>query len=180
MRFCKIPTIDGETGFRQQPWLNERPLTVDMITKSFFANFLNQEAVKDNMATDAYRRDHEINNNVRLMNTFLINHCAIGSQSPQLTTKPEFDLPRIYSSKCRQSAWSEILKDAVCAKLEITDEEDRARPFFYKQLSDAEWLKIGTMVGRLLTWTQWSSPQNSEIDSRTRNRKDRAEGLVQR
>ena len=49
-------------------------------------------------------------------------------------------------------------------ELKITDEEDRIRPF-YREITDSDWEKIKTMAGRLLTWTQWSSPQNSEIDS---------------
>lgn len=78
-------------------------------------------------------------------------------------------LERIYPSKSIM-AWSEIFKDAICAKLEITDEEDRARPF-YRELADSDWEKIKTMAGRLLTWTQWPAPQNSEIESQLSNAK---------
>ena len=33
-------------------------------------------------------------------------------------------------------------------------------------LTEVEWDKIKTIASRLLTWTQWSSPANSEIDSK--------------
>ena len=61
-------------------------------------------------------------------------------------------------------AWPEIFKDAVCAMLDITDEEDRVRPF-YRELSEPEGEKIKTMAGRVLNWTLWSSAPNSAIDS---------------
>jgi hypothetical protein len=67
-------------------------------------------------------------------------------------------------------AWTKILKAAVCAKLELNDEEDRARPF-YRDLNENDWEKIHIMVQRLLNWTSWSSPFDSEIDSQLSNNK---------
>lgn len=142
---------------------NERPLTVDMISKSFFANFLNDEATTDNLTSSAYKRDHEINNNIRLMNLFYDLSLSSWNPTASANDQTRIKLERIYSSKSIM-AWSEIFKSAVCAKLDIIDEDDRARPF-YRELSEAEWEKIKTMTSRLLTWTQWSSPPNSEIDS---------------
>jgi hypothetical protein len=146
----------------------ERPLTVDMISKSFFSNFLNQEAVKDNIGTEAYKRDHEINNNIRLMNVFFDQSLCNWNPVAPNNDQTKIRLERIYSSKSIM-AWSKIFKDAICAKLEITDEEDRARPF-YCELSDSDWEKIKTMAERLLTWTEWSAPQNSEIDAMLSNK----------
>lgn len=142
---------------------NERPLTVDLVSKSFFANFLNDEPVTDNLASIAYKRDHEINNNVSLMNHFF--DLSLCNWNPTATDNDQtrLRLARIYSSKSIM-AWCEIFKYAVCAKLEITDGDDLVRPF-YRELSEAEWEKIKTMASRLLTWTQWSSPPNSDIDS---------------
>lgn len=148
---------------------DETPLTVDMISKSFFANFLNADPVWDDMATIAYQRDSEIANNVGLMNAFFNlslcnwNPAAVASDSMRIR------LERIYSSKSIM-AWSEIFKDAICAKLEITDEEDRARPF-YRDLSEADWKKINQMAERLLNWTQWASPAGSDVDTQLSNNK---------
>ena len=146
---------------------NECPLTVDMISKSFFANFLNTEAVKDNIATDAYKRNHEISNNIRLMNVFFDKSLCKWKPDAPTNEQTKIRLGRIYSSKSIM-AWSEIFKDAVCAKLEITDEEDRKCPF-YRELSDSDWEKIKMMAARLLSWTQWSAPQNTEIESQLSN-----------
>ena len=149
---------------------NETPLTVDMITKSFFANFLNTEPVVDNLASpSAYKRDQEITGNVKLMNLFFdLSLCNWNPNAPA-TDHTRIRLERIYASKSIM-AWSEILKAALCAKLELNDEEDRSRPF-YRDLSDNDWEKIKTMVERLLNWTSWSSPANSEIDSQLPNSK---------
>ena len=157
---------------------NERPLTVDLVSKSFFANFLNDEPVTDNLASIAYKRDHEINNNVSLMNHFF--DLSLCNWNPTATDNDQtrLRLARIYSSKSIM-AWCEIFKYAVCAKLEITDGDDLVRPF-YRELSEAEWEKIKTMASRLLTWTQWSSPPNSDIDSQLVNEQDHIKGLVQR
>jgi hypothetical protein len=142
---------------------------VDLVSKSFFANFLNADPVSDNLASAAYKRDHEINNNVRLMNHFF--DLSLCNWNPGATTNDQtrIRLERIYASKSVM-AWSEIFKDAVCAKLDITDQEDRIRPF-YRELSEPEWERIKQMAGRLLTWTLWSSPPNSEIDSQLSNNK---------
>ena len=116
------------------------------------------------MATDAYKRDDEISNNVRLMNSFFDQSLCNWNPAAPPNDQTRIRLDRIYSSKSIM-AWSEIFKDAICAKLEITDEEERARPI-YRELSQSDWEKINTMAGRLLTWTHWSAPQNSEIDSK--------------
>lgn len=148
---------------------NETPLTVDLISKSFFANFLNVNAVRDNMATAAYRRDFEISNNVTLMNVFFdLSLCNWKPDAPP-SDSMRVRLQRTYASKSVM-AWSEIFKDAICAKLEITDEEDRGRPF-YRELSEADWKKIRLMAERLLNWTQWVSPPASDIDTQLSNNK---------
>lgn len=142
---------------------SEHPLTVDSVSKSFLANFLNDEPVADNLTSPDYKRDHEVANNVRLMNYFfdlsLVNWNPVASGNDQTRIR----LERIYSSKSMM-AWAEILKDAVCARLKIRDEEDRVRPF-YRELSEVEWAEIKDTVSRLLTWAFWSAPADSEIDT---------------
>lgn len=46
------------------------PLTVDMLSKSIFKQFLYGLPAEDNIALDAYKREKEISNNVALMNIF--------------------------------------------------------------------------------------------------------------
>ena len=148
---------------------NEHPLTLDMVSKSFFANFLNDEPVSDNLASPAYQRDFEIANNVRLMNHIFELSLVNWNPKAAANDQTRIRLERIFSSKSVM-AWAEILKDAVCARLKIRDEEERVRPF-YRELSEAEWAEVKDTVSRLLTWTFWAAPADSEIDSQLANNK---------
>jgi len=60
-------------------------------------------------------------------------------------------------------AWSELLRDAVGAKLELTDREDQARPL-YREISQDQWKRIKRMIDRLVNFKVWSSPPDSEVD----------------
>lgn len=141
---------------------DEKPLTTDMLNKSIFASFLHTQPVDDNMATDAYKRDKEITNNVALMN--MLYDLALGSWNPKAGPNDgnQRKLIRLFRSKSIM-AWSEILRDAVRGKLDLQDEEERARPF-YRDLSVDDLERIKKMVERLVNWKLWSSPPNSEID----------------
>jgi hypothetical protein len=140
----------------------DKPLTIDMLSKSLFANFLYAEPVDDNMATDAYKREKEIANNVALMN--MLHDLALNSWNGDAGQNDgnQRRLERLFRSKSIM-AWSELLKDAICGKLELIDSEDRRRPF-YRELSSSELEKIKRVVERLVNWKQWNSPPETEID----------------
>lgn len=141
---------------------DEKPLTIDMVSKSLFACFLYTEPVADNMATDAYKRDKEIEYNVELMNMFY--DLALGAWKPSAGTNDDTQrrLARLFRSKSIM-AWSEILRDAVLAKLELHDAEDRARPF-YRDVAPSDIDRIKKIVQRLVDWPLWAAPPNYDID----------------
>lgn len=141
----------------------EKPLTIDMLSKSLLACFLYSEPVWDNMATDAYKRDKEIRNNIYLMNCLYDLAMYAWSPTPTSAANDQLKLDRIFGSKSIM-AWSEIVKDAICAKLELIDEDERDKPF-YRELGDDQLLRIRKVVERLVSWTLWSSPNGSEIDT---------------
>lgn len=97
---------------------DEKPLTIDMISKSLFANFVYTEPVEDSMATDAYKRDREIENNVALMN--ILYDLALSSWNPKANhaDASQRRLARMFRSKAIM-AWSELLLDAMCGKLDL-------------------------------------------------------------
>ena len=140
----------------------QQPLTIDMITKSLFSAFLYREPVEDNMASDTYKRALEISYNVELMN--MLHDLALHGWNPKASPSDanQRKLKRIFGSKSIM-AWSEILRDAVCARLEIYDEKERGRPF-YRDLSEEDLEKVKKIVGRLINWKRWDSPENDEID----------------
>ncbi len=141
---------------------DEKPLTIDVLTKSVFSCFLCTQPLDDNMATDNYRRDKEIENVVALMN--MIHDLALGFWNPKANKNDETQrrLMRIFGSKSMM-AWCELLKDAICARLEIFSEEDRVRPF-YRELTQSEHEKVKAIVARLMNFKVWKSPADSEVD----------------
>jgi len=140
-----------------------QPLTIDMLSKSVFACFLYTDPLTDNMATEAYKRELEFQNNIRLLN--MLFDLALSSWDPKATRDDQNQLllNRVFSSKSFM-AWSELLRDAVCAKLDIDDADDRKRPF-YRELSETDFKKIQKIIERLLQWTVWKSPVSAEIDT---------------
>ena len=141
---------------------DEKPVTIDQLSKSFFANFVYSHPVEDNMATDAYLRDQEVANNVALLNMF--HDLAMHSWNAKAGENDENQrrLRRLFRSKSAM-AWSEILSDAVCAKLDLLESEERARPF-YRELSDEQLNRVKEVVNRLLNWKWWSAPPGDDVD----------------
>lgn len=141
----------------------EQPVTVDMLSKSLFACFLYTEPVSDNMATDMYKREYEFSNNIRLLN-ILHEVALVGWNAKALTNDTnQVRLNRIFSSKSIM-AWAELLRDATCAKLDLEDADDRAKPF-YRELSEGDFEKIRKIVERLVASPLWIAPPKAEIDN---------------
>ncbi len=140
----------------------EKPLTIDVLSKSIFSCFLFTEPTEENLATDSYRRDKEIENIVVLMN--MIHDLALGSWNPKVGRNDETQrrLLRLFGSKSMM-AWSELLRDAICARLEIFSEEDRAKPL-YRELSSTEHEKIKVILSKLFGFKTWKSPAESDVD----------------
>jgi hypothetical protein len=140
----------------------DKPLTMDLLNKSIFSCFMYREPTDDNMATEAYRRDDEMNNVIMLMN------CLFDFALTEWNVKagPNDDnqrrLERMFRSKSMM-AWSELLQNAVCGKLELQDADDRAAPF-YRKLADGEIEKVARVVKRLVTWKGWYAPKDDDID----------------
>lgn len=142
---------------------NEQPITIDMLSKSIFACFLYTEPLPHDMLSDDYKRDSEFKNVLNLFNIIhdLSLHSWKSDASP--SDQNQIKLQRLFSSKSIM-AWSEIFRDAVCAKLEIHDSDDQQRPF-YRELSDDDFAKIKSIYNRLTSWQMWLSSKGSEIDT---------------
>jgi hypothetical protein len=141
---------------------DEKPLTIDMLSKSLFACFLCSEPVEDNMATDAYKRDDEIENNVTLMN--MLYDLALAGWNPAAGPNDgnQRRLVRLFRSKAVM-AWCELVRDAICGKLDLQDAEDRGRPF-YRTISADDLTRIRKVIERLVTSRLWAAPADDEID----------------
>jgi hypothetical protein len=140
----------------------DKPLTIDLLTKSLFSNFLYREPTEDNMTTEEHKRDDEMRNMVGLMN--FIYELALAQWNPNAGENDEKQrkLNRMFRSKSMM-AWTELLRDAVCGKLEIHDADDWVRPF-YRPLTEAQLTQVKNVVLRLANWKIWSAPANEDID----------------
>jgi len=141
----------------------EQPITLDMLTKSIFSNFLCTEPLEDNILTDSYKRDIESNNIIRLMNIMFEQSLSSWNIDASVNDNLQNKLKRIYSSKSIM-AWTELLKDAVCLRIEILDSDEKEK-VFYREIDDLNFSKIGEIISRLFNWKMWSSPKESEIDT---------------
>lgn len=141
---------------------NEQPITIDMLSKSIFSCFLYSEPVSDDMLSDKYKREAEFKNVLTLLNhIYDLALCSWNSKASP-NDESQIKLARLFSSKSIM-AWFEIFRDAVCAKLEIHDSDEKEKPF-YRDITDADFTKINVILRRLLQWQMWKSPRNSEID----------------
>jgi len=141
---------------------DEKPITIDMLQKSLFASFLYREPVTHDLTTDAYKREVEIKNMVRLLG-FIFDH-GLSSWDAKAGTNngSQLRLARMFRSKSMM-AWAGLLHGAVCGKLELNDAEDRERTF-YRELDDQEIQRVANVVKALYSWKRWNSPPNDEID----------------
>lgn len=141
---------------------DEKPITIDMLSKSLFACFLYTEPVEDDITTGAYLREQEIENNVKLMNIFY--DLALSGYHPQAGPNDgnQRRLNRLFRSKSIM-AWSELVHSAVCGTLGLQDGDERARPF-YRTLSEQQLAAVRNVVERLLGSPIWVRPHNDEVD----------------
>ena len=140
----------------------EKPITMNSLANSLFANFLYRHPVNDNMATDAYLRSSEIKTVVRLMN--MLDELALHQWNPEAggSSGNQRKLERLIRSRFMK-AWSAMLKDAICTKLEIFDGDERMKAF-HRDFDERDLEQIRFVVARLVDWKMWDSPADSEID----------------
>ena len=141
---------------------DEKPLTLNGLTSSLFASFLYREPVRDNMTTDDYRRSFEIDNMIKLMN--MLDDLGLNQwgQTAGKTDEHHLKLTRLVRARFMK-AWAGLLKDVVCARLDLDDSDERSKPF-YRQISNNQWEQIQSCVARVVDWKMWQSPVNDTID----------------
>lgn len=148
---------------------SEKPITMDMLQKSIFANFLYQSPVDHDMTSVAYLREYEIDNLIDLFNILYEEALCDWDGTRPSSDSLQNKLNRMFRSKAIM-AWAEILKDAVCAKLNLLDSEDRETPL-YRVLNESHKDSLRFVVKRLVQWTMWDAPENSEIDRKLADNK---------
>ena len=136
------------------------PITMDVLGKSIF-RFMCPEPTTDDIAKDAYLRDQDVNNMKRLC-CILVDE-ALGAWDASKKNDPyQIKLKRVFGSKSMM-AWSDIVHDAICAKMEIYDSGKR-KMCFYQHIGEDDFERVRMIVSRLVSWKRWDDPANSEID----------------
>jgi len=141
----------------------EQPITLDMLSKSIFSNFLCTEPLRDNILADSYKRDVESANVIKLMNIMYEQSLCSWDISASPNDSTQIKLKRIYGSKSIM-AWTELLKDVVIATLAIRDRDEWIK-LFYREISVNDFAKISDILSRLYNWQMWASSKDSEIDT---------------
>ncbi len=140
----------------------DTPITMDMLEKSIFSNFLYREPVDTDMTTDNYLREKEFSNIIKLFNIIHDEGLYNWDGSKAASDLEQLKLSRMFRSKSIMS-WAEILYDAVCASLKLFDSDEK-RLLMHRMLKDEDFELIRMVVRRLFDWNMWTSPQNTEID----------------
>ena len=142
---------------------SDQPITIDMLSKSIFSCFLYTNPVLDDMLSDKYKREAEFKNILDLLNQ--LYDLALCSWNPKAgpSDANQLKLTRLFSSKSMM-AWCEIFRDAVCAKLDIQDIDERTKPY-YRDLTATDLTRVKTVLERVINWQMWKSPKQSEIDT---------------
>lgn len=153
--------LDGFVS-RANRGTDEQPITIDMLQKSIFAHFLYREPTAESMTSEEYRRDDELNNMVELCNLLVEGGLYSWDHKAPADDQNRLRLQRMFSSKSMM-AWSELLWDAVCGRLDIDDTDERLR-VFYRALSANEIERIRKTVQRLFEWQRWAAPKDDQID----------------
>lgn len=141
---------------------DEHPITLDMLSKSIFTSFLLREPTEQSLTAKDYKRGAEVLNVVALFN--MLDELGFHSWNAKLgpANDQQRALTRMVRSKSMM-AWAELLRDAVCAKLDIHDSDEKAR-CFYRDLDEAQLKQVKQVVNRLISWKRWISPTGDEID----------------
>jgi len=140
----------------------DTPITMDMLEKSIFSNFLYREPVETDMITENYLREKEFSNNIKLFNIIYDEGLYNWDSSKSNSDPEQLKLSRMFRSKSIMS-WAEILFDAVCASLKLYDSDEKIK-LMHRILSEEDFKTISMVLRRLFSWSMWTSPQNSEID----------------
>lgn len=154
----------------------QNPLAMSRLEKTFFAEFIAPPPLSDEFETDAYHRDEERENVVRLFN-LLVQESLAERWAPERDDAEHRKAARLYSAGALR-AWVPFLRDAIAPALRIFDQEERHR-VFYRALTDEDFSVIGGLVEKLFHHKVWEDPDPELNDLRYDNA-ERAKDILRR
>jgi hypothetical protein len=97
-----------------------------------------------------------------LMNIMYDHSLTFWNINPRLNDIEQIKLRRLFASKSVM-AWTELLKDAIAARLTIFDSDEKVK-IFYREISNHSLDMITVIVKLLINHQVWSAAKDSEID----------------
>lgn len=152
------------------------PLTMSRLGKTFFAEFIAPPALNDEFESEAYHRDEERINIVRLFN-MVVELSLADRWAPERDDAAHRKAQRQFSAGALR-AWVPFLRDAIAAGLHLFDQEDRSR-ILYRDLRDEDFAVIRRLTTRLLSHKVWDDPSPELNDLRYDNA-ERAKDMLKR
>ena len=87
----------------------------------------------------------------------------VESSQARLRFFPAIEGSRLAWCRSHRNRRSELVRDAICGKLELLDAEDRERPFYRRLLPD-QLTALRKVIERLVNSKVWSAPAKDDID----------------
>lgn len=154
----------------------QNPLTMSRLEKTFFAEFIAVPPLEDEFETEAYHRDEERENVVRVLNG-IVERSLTDQWAPDRGDAAHKKAARLYSAGALR-AWVPFLRDALAPALSLFDSEERER-LFYRLIDEDQFQAIETRLDRLFSHKVWEDPDPELKDLRYDNA-DRAKEMLRK
>jgi len=128
------------------------PITYGRLEKTFFAEFVAPPPLNDEFETEAYHRDEERANVVRLLN-LVVDHAIEDRWAPDRNDSEHKKAARLFAAGALR-AWVPFLRDAVAPSLWLYTDEERRR-VFYREIDDGAFKTVEKHLLRLLSHKVW-------------------------
>jgi len=139
------------------------PLTMSRLERTFFAEFVAPVPLVDEFESEAYHRDEERENLVRLFNLVVLEALA-DKWAPDRRDASHLKAERLFSAGALR-AWVPFLKDAIAPGLGLYETQERSR-IFYRELSEKQFEIIARLLSKLLSHKVWEDPSPDLKDLR--------------
>lgn len=142
------------------------PITYGRLEKTFFAEFVAPPPLNDEFETEAYHRDEERDNLVRLLN-LVVDHALEDRWAPDRNDAEHRRAARLFSAGALR-AWVPFLRDAIAPTLWLYTDDER-RKVFYREIDDGAFKTVEKHLLRLLGHKVWVDDSAELADLRYDN-----------
>jgi len=132
------------------------PVSVFMLQKSIFANFIVSPPLEEDLEMVDVWRDNERKNVATLLN-ILAEETLDGKWNPKSNDAHHKKAERIYGAGCIRT-WSKMLKDMTAAILSIWDDDKKKRMLF-NNIPNDKWSEIRSKVRKFFSNKIWEDPR---------------------